>query len=117
MLTNFGKFCRKLRIEKGEILFDMATKLGVSAAFLSKVENGKKMPLSEWGDIISVQYNLNLNERAYLRDIIFEERNKKSIDITSYSNTEKDMMLAFARKIDTLGDQKLNEIKRILSDN
>ena len=42
MANNFGKFCRKLRIDRGEILADMAKKLGVSSAFLSKVETGGK---------------------------------------------------------------------------
>lgn len=42
MITELGIFCRKLRIEYGERLSDMAQKLGVSSAFLSKVENGKK---------------------------------------------------------------------------
>ena len=42
MLTSIGKFFRKLRIDEGEILKDMAEKLGVSVSFLSAVENGKK---------------------------------------------------------------------------
>ena len=42
MLTALGKFLRKLRIDNGEILKDMADKLGVTASFLSAVENGKK---------------------------------------------------------------------------
>jgi transcriptional regulator with XRE-family HTH domain len=42
MITNFGKFCRRLRIDNGELLYDMAKKLGVSSAFMSSVENGKK---------------------------------------------------------------------------
>lgn len=42
MVNNFGKFCRKLRIDRSERLFDMAKELGVSSAFLSKVENGQK---------------------------------------------------------------------------
>ena len=42
MLTSLGTFLRKIRINKGEILRDMATNLGVSSAFLSAVENGKK---------------------------------------------------------------------------
>lgn len=45
MLTGIGKFLRKLRIDNEEILKDMADALGVSSAFLSAVENGrKKMP-------------------------------------------------------------------------
>ena len=33
MITKFGKFCRKLRIDNGELLYDMADKLGVSSVF------------------------------------------------------------------------------------
>ena len=42
MITSLGTFLRKLRLAKGEILKDMAECLGVSSAFLSAVENGKK---------------------------------------------------------------------------
>ena len=42
MITPIGKFLRKLRIDTGEILKDMAEKLHVSPSFLSAVENGKK---------------------------------------------------------------------------
>ena len=42
MLTSIGRFLRKLRIDQGEILKDMAEKLGVTVSFLSSVENGKK---------------------------------------------------------------------------
>ena len=46
MVNSFGKFCRRLRIDRGELLADMANRLGVSSAFLSKVENGGKKPPS-----------------------------------------------------------------------
>ncbi len=42
MLTEFGKAIRKIRLDKGEILKDMAKRLGISSAFLSAVENGRK---------------------------------------------------------------------------
>jgi transcriptional regulator with XRE-family HTH domain len=42
MLTQLGIFLRKLRLDRGEILKDMAIKLNVSSSFLSAVENGKK---------------------------------------------------------------------------
>ena len=44
MAIKLGKFFRKLRIENGEVLYDMAMKLEVSSSFLSRVENGKKRP-------------------------------------------------------------------------
>ena len=42
MITCVGRFLRKLRIDRGEILKTMAETLGVSSAFLSALENGKK---------------------------------------------------------------------------
>lgn len=41
-LTEFGKAIRKARIESGDTLKTMATSLGISPAFLSAVETGKK---------------------------------------------------------------------------
>lgn len=49
MVTAFGKFCRKLRIDRGQIMLDMAESLQVSPAFLSAVENGKKISLHSGG--------------------------------------------------------------------
>ena len=43
MLTSLGIFLRKLRLEQREVLKYMADKLGVSASFLSAVENGKSV--------------------------------------------------------------------------
>ena len=42
MITKIGDFLRKLRLDNQQILKDMAEVLGVSSAFLSAVENGKK---------------------------------------------------------------------------
>ena len=41
-ITKFGEYARDLRIDRGENLKEMAKNLGVSSAFLSAVENGKK---------------------------------------------------------------------------
>ena len=40
MLTALGKFLKKLRVDRNEVLKDMSARLGVTASFLSAVENG-----------------------------------------------------------------------------
>ncbi len=115
MLTRLGKFCRKLRIDKNELLLDMAKKLGVSAAFLSSVENGKKKPPLEWKDIIINTYKLNNSQIAELEEYFFEARNQESIDISDYKESDRELMLAFARKINTMGNDKLKKINNILN--
>ena len=42
MNTEFGKSLRKLRIDKGEILKNMADKLGMTSSYLSAIECGKR---------------------------------------------------------------------------
>ena len=113
MLTRFGKFCRKLRIDKGELLLDMANKLNVSAAFLSKVENGKSKPPMEWKQVIANTYRLTNEEINELDEAMFEARNHDSIDLSIFSTSEREEMLAFARRLSTK-DKEIDEIRRIL---
>lgn len=107
MLTNFGKFCRRLRINKGELLYDMAEKLGVSSSFLSKVENGKKKPPKEWGTKINEYYSLTNEEQNELDRVLYEAQNNDSIDISRYTMSDKELMWSFARKFDTFDREAL----------
>lgn len=114
MLTSFGKFCRKLRIDEGKLLLDMAQQLKVSSAFLSKVENGKAKPPAEWEDIIIEEYNLSENQIIELHDSICDARNGKVIDVSDMASDDRDMMLAFARKLDTMNAIDKEKIKKLL---
>lgn len=48
MLTEFGKLVRKARIEIGTSMMKMAEDLGVSAAFLSSIETGRRSVPDQW---------------------------------------------------------------------
>lgn len=109
MVNNFGKFCRKLRIDKSELLYDMAAKLGVSSAFLSKVENGKKKPPKEWRGILIGKYGLDADEIRELDQCMYEAQNYDSIDISYMNNDDRMMMLSFARKFNNIDRNKLRE--------
>lgn len=74
MLTEFGQFCRKLRIDRGELLFHMASKLGVSSAFLSSVENGKKNPPKEWQETICELYGLKSDDKQKLKELFLIDK-------------------------------------------
>ena len=102
MITKFGKFCRKLRIDRGELLYDMASKLDVSTSFLSKVENGKKKPPVEWEQIIISKYGISGKELEDFQEAFFYAVNNDSIDISSMGISDKELMLSFARKFDSL---------------
>ena len=107
MINNFGKFCRKLRIDKSELLYDMAKTLGVSSAFLSKVENGKKKPPREWREILISNYDLDRNQIRELDRCMYEAQNYDSIDISGMNDNDRMMMLSFARKFNNIDKNKL----------
>ena len=104
MLTRFGRFCRKLRIDNGELLYDMAQHLGVSPAFLSKVENGKSKPPIEWKDILAARYDLGDDQKNELVASIDEGRSKAVINISDMSVDDREMMFEFARKLSTMDE-------------
>ena len=52
MLTALGKELRILRISRGELLKDMACKLSITPAYLSSIENGKRVPSKDMVDKI-----------------------------------------------------------------
>lgn len=106
MLTDFGKTCRKLRIDNNELLLDMANYLGVSAAFLSKVENGKAKPPANWKEKIVARYHLTDAMYAELCNSIDKARSVRTIKIPNIQEDDSELMLAFARK---LGDMSTAE--------
>ena len=52
MLTSFGCYLRKLRIDTGYLLKDLASYLCVTSSYLSAVEMGKRRIPDDWAEII-----------------------------------------------------------------
>lgn len=108
-LSRFGIFCRRLRYENHELLYDMAKELGVSSAFLSKIENGNGKPPANWRGKLIASYNLGTDEIAELDAALYEANNRRSIDISGFSDEDKELMWSFARKLDSLDRNKLKK--------
>ena len=114
MVTKFGRFCRDLRMDNGELLFDMAQKLNVSSAFLSKVENGKAKPPVNWKIDIRNEYNLDSEQANILSKCIDEARTVEVISLKDLSEDDRDMMLKFARKLNNMDFESKMKIKDLL---
>ena len=54
MLTEFGQYLRKLRIDHGDFLKDMSDVLGVTPSYLSAVETGKRNVPSQRAEQIHI---------------------------------------------------------------
>lgn len=108
--TEFGKFMRKIRIEKNLILKDVAELLGVSSAFLSAVEVGKKSIPTKWVDDLPRVLNLNDAEKTRLQKAI--NSSKHTITITEKDNVSVEMLALLARKCEGISKE---DIKKILN--
>ena len=89
-LTEFGKFSRKLRIDNGELLKDMAIKLNVTVSYLSAVEIGKRNIPEKWEEEIVRAYHLNLQEREELKEAIIYSKKVFKINVENFEKEEKD---------------------------
>lgn len=116
MLTDFGKLCRKIRIDHDQILADMADELNVSAAFLSAVENGKKNPPAEWLNIIRKAYQLEDQEYTKLQQAYVNSFNQVKINLESMNNNDRKTVMAFARRFEQLGKADKEKISKILTE-
>ena len=114
MITSVGKFLRKLRIDSGEILRDMAEKLGVSSAFLSAVENGKKKVPETWLPKLKNAYSLNSQQMDELKNCIAESGDTVELNVRNASAANRRLAISFARQFDTLDEKTAKKLFDIL---
>ncbi|MDM0082870.1 helix-turn-helix transcriptional regulator [Variovorax sp. J31P179] len=110
-LTDFGKAIRKARIDTGETLGSMAEALGVTAAFLSGIETGrKKVPADLVGRVRSYFANRsvhlgNLEQLAAVAN--------KTVPIDGLSPQHQMLVAGFARS--SMDAETLEKMAALLS--
>ena len=113
-LTQLGRFLRKLRIDRNELLRDMSRKLEVTMSFLSSVENGKKSMPSEWVARISALYKLSETQEKDLDAAVAESEKGIGVKFDGLSPEQRRMSVAFARKIKTLDSKEQKVLQQVL---
>lgn len=117
-VTPFGKELRKLRIDKGEVLINMADKLGITAAYLSSIENGKREIPEDFMNKLADAYNLSKEQEHSLEYSIIETKKKVTMNIPDSSKEDEDFIetaLLFARDLSKLNKKQIRKVKDILS--
>lgn len=116
MITPFGVFLRKLRLDNGEIMKNMAEKLEVSSSFLSAVENGKKNVPTAWLDMICRLYNLNEKKREELRETMMLSQPFIKIDLTGLSKEKRSLAFSFKKNIKDMKKEDVDKLNRLFSE-
>ncbi len=114
MLTSLGKFLRTFRIQQGELLKDMADRLNVAPAYLSSIENGKRIPTKKLLSNIVEIYQLDDEAKQELHSSFFETLDEVNLNMKFATASQKDLCISFARKFDSLDNDQIAKIKRIL---
>jgi transcriptional regulator with XRE-family HTH domain len=114
MLTNLGRLLRKIRIDHGEILKNMADKFGVTASYLSAIENGKRPVPESWEKILLTKYTLNSEQKIELQRAIIDSIEFVHVNVSEADFFKKEVAFMFARKVADLPEDKLMEIRKIL---
>ncbi len=114
MLTALGKILRKIRIDRQELLRDMAKTLDVSAAYLSAVENGKRKAPTAWIDKIVQAYGLDFGEEKQLRDAFEDSQNEVRISLQRASLRQRSAAISFAKALEGLSDEDLEKIMLVV---
>ncbi len=119
MTTPYGKAVRKLRIDAGLRLKDMADALGVKSAYLSAVETGKKRNTDKLVDN-TISFFANETsisaERAssVLKPLVAQSQPECVITMEGHVDSDRELVAAFARRFSDLSTQQKSNLKSIL---
>jgi transcriptional regulator with XRE-family HTH domain len=113
MVSEIGKFLRILRVSRDESAKTMAERFGVSSAYLSAVELGKRPMPSSWKDIIIREYNLNEKNQQKLQEAIKESLVSITINLSDMDSKKKELLLSMAKK--DLDDETIDKLCEIMN--
>lgn len=113
--NNLRKFLVSLRSDNGnESILDMATKLGISESYLSRIERGLRVIPENFYEVIVEKYKLDDKKANELYSNIAKLTTEVKINLKNSSNEKKTVAVNFAKKFSKLKDSDVEEIDNIL---
>lgn len=111
MLSEFGRFVRKRRIDMNVLLGDMADAVGVSSSFLSAVETGRKaVPKGEFA--MRAAKFLQLDGPGTLELVACAEKSQKITTMPAPADQRhREVLQALARKLPDVDEERLARIE------
>lgn len=115
MATKLGKELRKLRIDRGLRLYDMAKEIGLSTAMLSAVETGRKAAPADLIDRLAAHYSEVAARRDELQQLADLTKKEVRMALDERENATE-LAVAFARRFSQLTDQQIGQMRDVLED-
>lgn len=115
MITRFGKELRKLRLDLGITLNDMAAQIGVSPSLLSSAETGKKTATPALIEKLAEQFPQVRQREAEFLMLAEETKSEVRIRLSENNSRANGVALAFARNFDSLSSQQLEQLMAVFN--
>ncbi len=114
MLTPFGKSVRKLRIDLGITLKNLAESIGKTSSYISAIETGKRSVTDEILEKIISFLKPTPEVEQELRDAAALSKNSIELDLNGKNQTARQAALLFARNFDELNEDDYEKIRQII---
>lgn len=113
-LNEIGLFLTNFRSEIGESLRTMASKLDISATYLSAIENNKRnIPADFIENFVSI-YKIDEDTKAKLEKACLLSSSNMKVDISDASVTKKELLYSLANN--DIDEQTLERLSAILKE-
>ena len=110
--TPFGKIMRMLRIEHNETMKDIAQMLGVTSAYLSAVEIGKRNIPHKWSAVLTNHYGKE--ESSKLLESIDLSKTHVTFHLQGVEPFKREMILQFEQSFKDIDEPIAKEIIKLL---
>ena len=114
MLTEFGKFCRKLRVDHDETQQDIADYLGVTTAYLSTVEHGKRNISEKIVDKLISRYNLSGAKLNQFKSTITNSISFIKIHLHKMNSLDRELIMKIYYNLNELNDKDKRELIEVI---
>ena len=113
--NNLRKFLVELRSDSGnESILDMATKLGISESYLSRIERGERGIPTNFVDDVAKTYKFDNTQKKELSEIVNSLTNEVKLSLENIPKDKKEMAIKFAKNFKKLGNKEVSDISEIL---
>ncbi len=116
MITKLGKELRKLRLDLGITLHEMATQIGVSPSLLSSTETGKKPASDALINKLISTFKQIQDQEAFFKELAAETKSEVRIKFAEDNEQANNVAMAFARNFDSLSPMQLEQLMQVFND-
>ena len=114
MLTALGKDLRKLRIDRGVNMMEMAAAMGLSTAMLSAIETGRKRVPGDFVDRLERAYPELTARRTQLEALVNLANREVRVSLDEASEDDALLVTELARRFSDLSDGQKDSLRSLL---